>query len=423
MQTLNFQCGHCGGLMAVGTEHVGQQVRCPHCQQVVVAPAATPAPEPSPAPAPAAPPLELERHDDIFSQQGTFEDALFGQDAPKIDLPIEPGHQGTNVPSHPFEPPPQATQPTPTHAPSENGEATAAWQAASLAETHAAPEPQTQVQPPAEAPVPAVTVPRQARAGQGGGMFLPLVILPLFLYALAMTGLSIFLYLRLSTQQPSLFDQMPDVDGDNPGVKKGGKQASVTKPSWRNPLPEHLHTTLGKPLRVGDLEVTPLGVERRKVAVFSEGSEKPEPCSGDSLVLRLRLKNLAGDYSFTPIDNYFDRQWRGGSDPPLTILFAGDYKAFGGPAKWRASSRRGAPREWVEGRKDFDPAGLSPGESMETLTCTDGEDKETVAKLAAHKGDFVWRVHLRRGLIDHKGRKLPAQCVVGVRFSSKDIGG
>ncbi len=48
METLTFQCGHCNKLMAVGTAHLGQQVRCPHCQQVVVAPS-------QPAPATHAP--------------------------------------------------------------------------------------------------------------------------------------------------------------------------------------------------------------------------------------------------------------------------------------------------------------------------------------------------------------------------------
>jgi len=43
MQTVNFQCGNCNNLMAVSAEFLGQQVRCPHCQAVVVAPAA-PAP-------------------------------------------------------------------------------------------------------------------------------------------------------------------------------------------------------------------------------------------------------------------------------------------------------------------------------------------------------------------------------------------
>ena len=61
MQTVNFKCGHCGNLMAVGTDFLGQQVRCPHCQQVVLAPppAAAPAPPPFvpvPVPPPPVPP-------------------------------------------------------------------------------------------------------------------------------------------------------------------------------------------------------------------------------------------------------------------------------------------------------------------------------------------------------------------------------
>src|SRR5581483_10580632 len=44
MQTVQFQCGNCHKLMAVSVEHAGRQVRCPHCQQVVVAPTASPQP-------------------------------------------------------------------------------------------------------------------------------------------------------------------------------------------------------------------------------------------------------------------------------------------------------------------------------------------------------------------------------------------
>src|SRR5262245_37746449 len=43
METVNVQCGHCGKLMAVSTEHLGVRVSCPHCQGVVEAPASAPA--------------------------------------------------------------------------------------------------------------------------------------------------------------------------------------------------------------------------------------------------------------------------------------------------------------------------------------------------------------------------------------------
>src|SRR5262249_22696513 len=46
MQTVTFQCGRCGKLIAVEVEYLGRQVRCPHCQSVVLtrSPAAEPAP-------------------------------------------------------------------------------------------------------------------------------------------------------------------------------------------------------------------------------------------------------------------------------------------------------------------------------------------------------------------------------------------
>src|SRR5437763_1339138 len=70
MQTTNFQCGHCGNLMAVTANMLGQQVRCPNCQQVVLAPA--PAPTGTPAetdpPNPFAPAGETELAPEVFAE-------------------------------------------------------------------------------------------------------------------------------------------------------------------------------------------------------------------------------------------------------------------------------------------------------------------------------------------------------------------
>jgi hypothetical protein len=230
---------------------------------------------------------------------------------------------------------------------------------------------------------------------------------------------------------------MPDVDGDNPGVKKDGKARatlSYDRQTATAPLPAHLVTGLGKPLRVGDLEVTPTKVERRRVSVFVTGFERPEPCQGDSLVLHLRLRNRAPDYAFTPLDNYFDRCWRTPSGPPpLTQLEAGSSRFFGGPAHWYPrGSRDAAKRQWVEGRKDFDPDGLAAGAEQDGLVCTDGGDPQAVLTLfgedlegrprqGPYKGPLLWRVQVRRGLYEWKGRRLPATAVLGVAFDSKDV--
>ncbi len=436
MQTLNFQCGHCHGLMAVGADFLGQQVRCPHCQQVVVAPTAA-APDlapPQPAPGPAV--FQPERHDDIFTQPGAMSDSLFGEAAaPRIEIPREPAPA-----PWPATPPPEpapaspAPEPAPTvHVPEPaaplpptvhtplNGE-TAHWSPSTVAQQdHIAP---TQSAAAPEAPAeqaPAMTIPRKAREAAGAGMFLPLVILPLFLWAVAATAFAVFLYLRLATVPPSLFDRFPDLDGDRPGVEKGKKLTmGFKKADALAPLPAHLHVKLKDTIRVGDVEVTPLGVEKRILRVIVAGSN-PEPMQGPSLVLRLRIKNVAEDYSFAPMDNYFDRWWDGAGAVPLTILHAGKADFFGGPAKWYPRGSRDN-REWVEGRQAFMPT-LRPGEELDSFICTDGDNRKVMDGLAAHKGRLLWRVHLRRGLVEHKGRMVPAQCVIGVEFTPRDYGG
>jgi len=98
MQTVNFQCGHCGKLMGVSSAFLGQQVRCPHCQQVVVAPPSTEATAPAPtegAPLPSGlfetilqPPAPADP-EDIFSPAEPTED-LFGRpDAPRLEMPVD----------------------------------------------------------------------------------------------------------------------------------------------------------------------------------------------------------------------------------------------------------------------------------------------------------------------------------------------
>src|SRR5262249_52684111 len=114
MQTVNFQCGHCRNVMGVNAAYLGKQVRCPHCQQVVLAPAqaaapapvptVVPAPVPSPIPAPAPVPVPVgggpppgpgvgqskphDPEDSIFGEQ--VDEDLFGSPPKsKVELPPE----------------------------------------------------------------------------------------------------------------------------------------------------------------------------------------------------------------------------------------------------------------------------------------------------------------------------------------------
>jgi hypothetical protein len=458
MQTVNFQCGHCGNLMAVDTEHLGQQVRCPHCEQVVVAPPPEPAPAAAaPAPGPAEPtfqPTALQNHEDIFAPPAPTEDLFDAPRLPKLEVPPPNGPAPEPAPAQPdsalSSSPPYIGdgEPTLPFVPANAqhpGEAT-------LPLDHAPPGPNWMDQPtlangPAPAAAPgeaaaaeapagedlAAAIPRPARRPSGGGWFIPVIFIPLLVYAVLVTITAVIFWNRLQQTPPSPFDAMPDVDGDNPGVKKvkTGLRLDYDRKLTTDPLPPHLRVALGQALRVGDLEVTPTAVRRQRVAVVVEGFNG-EPCRGDSLVLHLRLRNRAADYAFAPLDNYFDRCWLPQTGtPPLTLLEAGPHRFYGGPAAWRPRGGKDR-REWAQGREAPGPDGLAPGKEQESFVCTDGNDPQAVLALfgedlegqrcqGPYKGPLLWRVQVRRGLYEWKGRRLPATAVIGVAFDSRDV--
>src|SRR5665213_3889536 len=89
MPTVNFQCGSCNNLMGVSSEFLGQQVRCPHCQAVVVAPAAS-APPPSPTEPVEFFPSLGNQQDDIFAPPEPTDDLFGAAEAPRVELPPLP---------------------------------------------------------------------------------------------------------------------------------------------------------------------------------------------------------------------------------------------------------------------------------------------------------------------------------------------
>lgn len=451
MQTVNFQCGHCGKLMAVSTDFLGQQVRCPHCSQVVVAPATNgaAAPPPAPSPAPAPDPFgNLTEHEDIFSTKSGTDDALFDQpDLPKIDFPRdpEPLPPTVNLPA-PFAPglTPVSGQTFPgpgdNHVPASYPTFTNEQPISPLfgQETQSVTSPgATDVSSPLpQTESPSVAAARAKRDGGMGGMvFILLVFLPTLIWAIGASIMCYSLWMQASRNQSrgSSFDAMPD-DGDSrgfkPGVPKKVGRLDVSKSMATRPLPDHLKVKLRETIRIGDLEVTPTGVEVRKVGVIVEGFSEPQPCEHPSLVLNLKLKNVSDGWAFAPLDNYFDRQYKGVGSVPLTLLEAGPQTFFGGPAKWipviRDEKTKNDRRQWVEGRKNLDLVGLAPGEEKKDYVCTDGEDARMAAYLFGgggrkpYQGDLLYRVRVRRGPVKHRGKLVSATAVIGVMFSSDD---
>ena len=469
MQTVNFRCGSCNNLMAVGAEYLGQQVRCPTCQNVVIAPAADPGPAPTPVPAPVPSPEppepenlfpQIAENEDIFSSTTQATDSLFDEPAHSlVELPTSPLVTPELAPPPELVPSPEMfLEPTITEAPSpfQDHAQTGSFSPdlepfppstpLAVSETISAPWISSSDNGQADSAQMGFAEPKKLREPRHTKInwFIPLVFMPLLLYAILATVAVAFLYLRLASAQPTIFDQLPDTQGDTPGTrasKSTGKIFSIDQKMATQPLPEKLKVALGSRLVLGDLGVTPTKLERGHFGLLSETSrEKAEPSTYESLKLHLRLENLATDYSFTPMDNFFDRKWASGEGKatPLTMLQAGTTTFYGGPAKWFSldSDKKKRPdREWLEGRQDVDRVGIAPGETVDTFVCTDGWteagkavqlhlfglDSEGVPKQKPYSGNLLWRVQLRRGLITYKGRKLPATSVIGVEFTSADI--
>jgi DNA-directed RNA polymerase subunit RPC12/RpoP len=439
MQTVQFQCGHCGKLMGVGSDHLGQQVRCPHCQQIVVAPSA------DPVPATTEPflPHAAGDHEDIFAPNDGGDDLFGRNETPRIEIPPPPAaanpfqdHVPPSLESTMPYVPPAPTDSTSPFSPPADGEGTAVATSAQTpswmtdAATESLPTPPADAAPALESksPAPART-PR--RTEPKAPWFLLLVFIPLVLYSVVITAFALMAYWKmqnLEEQRRNPFEMMPD-EGDKPGVHKK-KQVSLWDYSPKLPtlpLPDALCTSLNKPLRIGDVQITPKRVERKRLSVAVEGTPRSEPCQGDSLVLYLEAKNLSSEYAFAPLDNYFDRSWLSGARPPFTLLEVGEkYRCYGGPADWHSRVDASYPREWVVGRKN-DPEILQPGEAGEFFVCTNGNDSKAVEALfgksgrSPYRGSYLWRVRVRRGLVSFQDKIYSATAVVGVRFRDGDI--
>src|SRR5262249_54318740 len=169
------------------------------------------------------------------------------------------------------------------------------------------------------------------RAPRSSGLAMALFIVPLMSWAILATIAVAILYLRKPPGNPHPLEVVPDVEGDNSGAIKIRKTGQHKEFPATLALPENLKVALNKTLRVGDIEVTPLRLAFARVTIQTQGSKDFEMEDNPALLLYLRVKNVAADYSFYPFDRYFTRRWkeaRHAGDPltkmPYTQLEIGD---------------------------------------------------------------------------------------------------
>jgi hypothetical protein len=358
--------------MAVGPELAGSQVRCPHCLQVVVAPT-TVGPDESVSGNP-------------------FQ---FAESAQEANDRI-----GTHTDAASF---------------------TFSSSAESLPETTAGPDPTSELQS-SDLPTTAGPTSRgPANTAGGRPNWLLTILVP---YAVFMTVMAIFYFIKYSSvANETPLDQIPDLLGQfQQKQAKGSPQSrSVPLPPPDQNLPGRLLTSLGKPIQVGAIEVTPLAVEYRPWTAFTKIRNRYEPRKVPikaTLVMHLRLRNVSPDLTFYPTDPYFDRNPKQANDKPYTLLDVGGRKYYGGLIEFVAEPGN-TERTWIAGQENDDKP-LGPGEARETVLVSRPGDALFDAVQKA-KEPAVWRIHVRRGLMPYHGTEIPVSAVVGVSFTAADI--
>ena len=482
METVNFQCGNCKNLMAVEASYLGQQVRCPHCQQVLLVPAAiqesgggsresevksqesegsnqesggrgqeseiknqeqesaTPGPM-SPELSGAQPdfsapmPSHSEEESILAGSQGTGE-ALFGADssAPVLEMPTESVLTGPAVVEAPDQAPTLTDSPPP-EAPGASGtpsssSPTEMWSSPGAgvgqAETGASFPSEDGLEEAdagmaSELPVetPGADLSRRlAKRAKAESMLAAYLLIFLIPYAIFVTVVAGYYYVRMQ-QMPHPLEMLKDI-GDNPPAKRETSSViDIIAPETN--LPSKLQVALGQQIRIGDLEITPMKVEQRPI-VYCSGNEhiQAQPSAHEALVMTLQLRNVSNDVFFMPTDPFFDRQWKEDSaaTKPYTFLEMGSQRFFGGPIK--RSQRGQAPREFIQGQEN-DNQVLKPGDERITVKCTDPDNRQILKTLASYQGQLVWRIQLRRGLVVWRNREVSVTAVIGVVFEATDI--
>ncbi len=340
MDIIQLKCGHCQQVMAISVAHLGQQVHCPHCQGVVQ------------TPPPSAPSSSVD-----LTEPGGF-----------------PGSPTTD----------QAPIPRAESAPAPQVDATMAMDSAGAA-APSTPDSSSQ----------ADFTQFKPRRRFDSSVFLVIALIFLVPYSLTITVfLGILLWNKATSADP--FEYLRD---PVPSDKKGGPRRA--QPLHTLPIAAHRKTTLGQPVKAGDLLVTP-----QQVVLTGKGDLK----------LVLRVRNTSATTAFEPMNDLYVNDKL--PTKPYTFL------------ETRSKTADPIYGAYLEYHKDpkatDDPIGyavLGPREEITIVLETHDKYRPGhVSALAkATDGEYTWRVQLRRGFVKVDNKDVSATTVIGVDFSSKDI--
>lgn len=228
------------------------------------------------------------------------------------------------------------------------------------------------------------------------GLLVPILLIFLIPYALVATGFIAWL-LYLQNQRFDPLKMLPDPDS---------KEGPTERIKHDAPLSKDNRTQLKQAIQIGELQVTPLKIELN--------------ADGD-LVLHLHMKNTSRDLRFNPLPDAYLRFNRASMTAPRPYTFLqkipdhGSSRFYGGEREyWKGHPGKGQKTE---------TGTLDPGQEMVTLLHTSNTlgYRAEVTKLAQTPGNWLWRVQVRRGLVQIKGKDIPVTTVIGVEFDSRAV--
>jgi phage FluMu protein Com len=349
METVQLPCNHCGQLMAVSVEHMGIEVHCPHCEGVVQVPAA-----------------------EVMSDRTWLD---------KKETPSKVPPKLSDGPKAPTE------FPTPRFSSRPRRTTEPAWPGAAAGSDNLEDDGEALPTPPR------IQRPKESQ-------FALILLLFLIPYAVATTGyIAWLLYQSNQARSVDPLERLPDKS--NEGAPRQIQHDLD--------VPGKLKTSLQQPLIIGDLEVTPLKIERHTRGKFV------------FLELALKMKIVGTGVEFNPMHQDFC-YFREASSAARPYTFLQPLSARGGERLY------GGQLEWAlldHGREKLvnQAQRLRPGQEMVIRLTTRSDDSARAQWMKDHPQDLLWRVQVRRGLVNTRQGQKSATAVIGVQFNSSAIEG
>jgi hypothetical protein len=238
-------------------------------------------------------------------------------------------------------------------------------------------------------------------------------------YAVVMTALAVYGLVFKAAELPPdhPLSIIPDDFGEFPATSR--KRVTAARVPLDGALPDDQIARMGGKIEIGQLIIEPVKIEKRKLILVRESDEERVTVpKSDGFVLQLRVTNSSKDLTIFPLDPAFDRSATG-IDAPATRLMVGSESFAGGPIPWPFGKR--ITREY-EQSQEAENKPLAPGETRDYFVCS-ADDPRLMITVKHTRLPLLWRVQVRRGLIEYRGKDIPVTAIIGVEFEPSDVAG